>query len=117
MLCLMYTITNVVHSYAHGYSHGPQVPPATSRPQALKPVESLKGPMPYRSSSSAASMASEGDEGRHRNDPLYSRGPEPDGLYHCPFKSDPNCQHKPTKLKCNYEYVDAATSLENAKTD
>jgi hypothetical protein len=32
--------------------------------------------------------------------------PQADGLYHCPWEKDPNsnCQHKPQKLKCNYEY-------------
>lgn len=31
--------------------------------------------------------------------------PQADGLYHCPWEKDPtsNCQHKPEKLKCNYE--------------
>lgn len=50
-------------------------------------------------------VANESDEGRHRNHPLYSEGPKADGLYHCPFLGDPACQHKPTKLKCNYEYA------------
>ncbi|KAE8452542.1 hypothetical protein EG329_000445 [Mollisiaceae sp. DMI_Dod_QoI] len=32
--------------------------------------------------------------------------PQADGLYHCPWEKDQNsnCQHKPEKLKCNYEY-------------
>jgi hypothetical protein len=32
--------------------------------------------------------------------------PQADGLYHCPWEKEPNsnCQHKPEKLKCNYEY-------------
>ncbi|KAK5683732.1 hypothetical protein LTR17_027250 [Elasticomyces elasticus] len=50
----------------------------------------------------------EGDEGRHRTHPLYNEGPHTDGLYHCPFKTDPSCQHRPTKLKCNYDkFVDS----------
>ncbi|KAK4888397.1 hypothetical protein LTR27_012720 [Elasticomyces elasticus] len=50
----------------------------------------------------------EGDEGRHRTHHLYSEGPHTDGLYHCPFKTDPSCQHRPTKLKCNYDkFVDS----------
>lgn len=44
------------------------------------------------------------DEGRHRNHPLYAKGPERDGNYHCPFKVKEGCPHNPTKLKCNYEY-------------
>jgi hypothetical protein len=27
-----------------------------------------------------------------------------DGLYHCPWEGKEGCQHKPEKLKCNYEY-------------
>lgn len=27
----------------------------------------------------------------------------PDGLFHCPWEGQPNCNHKPEKLKCNYE--------------
>lgn len=56
-------------------------------------------------SSAPTSLTSENDEGRHRTHPLYSEGPHSDGLYYCPYKAkDPNCPHKPTKLKCNYEY-------------
>ena len=28
-----------------------------------------------------------------------------DGLYHCPWEGKSQCNHKPEKLKCNYEYV------------
>ncbi|KAF2725923.1 hypothetical protein K431DRAFT_299645 [Polychaeton citri CBS 116435] len=56
-------------------------------------------------------MSSEGDEGRYRNHPLYAQGPAKDGLYYCPFKdtaTDPSCNHKATKLKCNYDkYIDS----------
>ena len=55
--------------------------------------------------SNVTSQANEGDEGRHRTHELYSKGPQADGLYHCPFKAtDANCPHVATKLKCNYEY-------------
>ncbi|KAK2629886.1 hypothetical protein QTJ16_000706 [Diplocarpon rosae] len=36
--------------------------------------------------------------------------PHADGLYHCPWEKDTtaNCQHKPEKLKCNYDkFVDS----------
>lgn len=40
-----------------------------------------------------------------RDHPLYhNASTQPDGLYHCPWESEPSCQHKPEKLKCNYEY-------------
>ncbi|KXT11527.1 hypothetical protein AC579_6585 [Pseudocercospora musae] len=96
--------TNHLRSYAYGFGQAQQMPSSMSGPQGMQSAEVFKGSMPVQSSCAAASMTSESDEGRHRNDPLYSRGPESDGLYHCPFKNDPNCQHKPTKLKCNYEY-------------
>ncbi|KAJ3479984.1 hypothetical protein NLG97_g8175 [Lecanicillium saksenae] len=31
-----------------------------------------------------------------------------DGLFHCPWEGQPGCNHKPEKLKCNYDkYVDS----------
>ncbi|KAF8852450.1 hypothetical protein BDZ45DRAFT_599950 [Acephala macrosclerotiorum] len=46
-----------------------------------------------------------------RNHHLYHNvTPHADGLYHCPWEKDPtsNCQHKPEKLKCNYDkFVDS----------
>jgi hypothetical protein len=46
-------------------------------------------------------------ENTARVHPLYYNvTPHADGLYHCPWENKPeaNCQHKPEKLKCNYEY-------------
>ena len=40
-----------------------------------------------------------------RDHPLYQNvRPQGDGLYHCPWEGQSSCQHKPEKLKCNYEY-------------
>jgi hypothetical protein len=40
-----------------------------------------------------------------RDHPLYQNvTPKADGLYHCPWQGQDGCQHKPEKLKCNYEY-------------
>jgi hypothetical protein len=40
-----------------------------------------------------------------RDHPLYQNvTPKADGLYHCPWEGKDGCQHKPEKLKCNYEY-------------
>jgi hypothetical protein len=40
-----------------------------------------------------------------RDHPLYHNVTAgPDGLYHCPWEGKAYCQHKPEKLKCNYEY-------------
>lgn len=39
-----------------------------------------------------------------RDHPLYkSACPSADGLYHCPWEGESSCNHKPEKLKCNYE--------------
>lgn len=47
----------------------------------------------------------EDTDGRARTDPLYSARPGKDGSYRCPFLTSDGCQHKATKLKCNYECV------------
>ncbi|GIZ40709.1 hypothetical protein CKM354_000403700 [Cercospora kikuchii] len=86
---------------AHLPVHHQELTPALSRSDSTHSV-------PHKATSSTGSVTGEGDEGRHRNHPLYSKGPEADGLYHCPYASDPNCQHKPTKLKCNYDkFIDS----------
>ncbi|KAK0959666.1 hypothetical protein LTR91_020740, partial [Friedmanniomyces endolithicus] len=75
------------------------------KPLAAKPKQEtcpITQAVSHPDTSAAASAESE--EGRHRNHPLYSEGPHTDGMFHCPFTSDPTCQHGPTKLKCNYEY-------------
>ena len=39
-----------------------------------------------------------------RDHELYkSAMPAEDGLFHCPWEGKDNCNHKPEKLKCNYE--------------
>lgn len=53
----------------------------------------------------ARKLLDETDSKVARTHHLYSIGPKPDGLYHCPYERSENCGHKPTKLKCNYEYV------------
>ncbi|KAH9214584.1 hypothetical protein DL95DRAFT_503077 [Leptodontidium sp. 2 PMI_412] len=46
-----------------------------------------------------------------RDHPLYHNvDPQADGLYHCPWEkvTTANCQHRPEKLKCNYDkFVDS----------
>lgn len=43
-------------------------------------------------------------ESKHARDhPMYQTILGEDELYHCPFEGEHQCNHKPTKLKCNYE--------------
>lgn len=43
-----------------------------------------------------------------RSDPLYSTNADKDGFYQCPFLDKEHCDHKPTRLKCNYDkYIDS----------
>lgn len=44
-----------------------------------------------------------------RDHPLYQNvNAGPDGLYHCPWEGQASCNHKPEKLKCNYDkFVDS----------
>jgi hypothetical protein len=55
----------------------------------------------------------EDTDGRARTDPLYSARPGKDGSYHCPFVTSEGCQHKATKLKCNYECVSYVSFTSN----
>jgi hypothetical protein len=55
----------------------------------------------------------EDTDGRVRTDPLYSARPGKDGSYHCPFLTSEGCQHKATKLKCNYECVSSFSFTSN----
>ena len=72
-------------------------------PVLPKPNRDSGGSQP--TSRNAAPVARESEEGRNRTHAFYRRGPSADdGLYHCPFESDLNCTHQPTKLKCNHEY-------------
>ncbi|USW47714.1 Putative Zinc finger C2H2-type [Septoria linicola] len=97
--------TSLVHGEAPASTH------LSVQRQELTPTLSRtdsNGSVPQKATSTNGSTVGEADEGRHRNHPLYSKGPEADGLYHCPFTSDPSCQHKPTKLKCNYDkFIDS----------
>lgn len=52
----------------------------------------------------------QGSEGESARDhALYKNvTPQADGLFHCPWEGQPNCNHKPEKLKCNYDkFVDS----------
>jgi hypothetical protein len=40
-----------------------------------------------------------------RSHALYNQLPDKNGKYHCPEEGKTGCSHKPTPLKCNYEYV------------
>nr|POE80837.1 hypothetical protein CFP56_56910 [Quercus suber] len=71
-------------------------------------VEASTSSSAHEQDSKTATLAGEGEEGRHRSHALYSIGPWKDGLYHCPYEKESNCQHKPTKLKCNYDkFIDS----------
>jgi hypothetical protein len=51
-------------------------------------------------------------ESTARDHPLYKNAlPQADGLFHCPWEGRDNCNHKPEKLKCNYEYVKILSAL------
>lgn len=68
--------------------------------------------------SAAANQGIESD-GRARTHPLYSARAGSDGNYHCPYAADAemDCGHKPTKLKCNYEYGVPSTLCKSLQTD
>ncbi|KAK4443953.1 zinc finger protein GLI2 [Podospora aff. communis PSN243] len=52
-------------------------------------------------------MSGEGESARDHF--LYKNAyPQADGLFHCPWEGESTCNHKPEKLKCNYDkFVDS----------
>lgn len=82
----------------------------TPRQQHFNPELSRQGlpegSSPVSNASQENSVEAEKLHNTYRSDPLYkSATMGSDGLYHCPFEGkDANCNHKPDKLKCNYEY-------------
>ncbi|KXH27129.1 C2H2 transcription factor [Colletotrichum nymphaeae SA-01] len=59
----------------------------------------------------------EGDTARDH--PLYKNAtPQADGLFHCPWEGETSCNHKPEKLKCNYDkFVDSHLKPYRCKID
>lgn len=50
----------------------------------------------------ARRLSGEGESARDHY--LYKNAfPQADGLFHCPWEGDASCNHRPEKLKCNYE--------------
>lgn len=94
-------------SYSDGYGVTSAIPssaPGDVKPVLSKPEQNIK-PNYQVSTGGAQAQSTDVDEGRHRNHPYYFKPPQADGYYHCPYETDePTCPHKPTKLKCNYEY-------------
>ncbi|KAI0887158.1 uncharacterized protein GGS22DRAFT_156318 [Annulohypoxylon maeteangense] len=63
---------------------------------------------------------SSGDgESSARDHPLYKTAcPQGDGLFHCPWEGQSSCNHKPEKLKCNYDkFVDSHLKPYRCKID
>ncbi|KAF3001578.1 hypothetical protein E8E14_002013 [Neopestalotiopsis sp. 37M] len=58
-------------------------------------------------------------ESTARDHPLYKNAlPQADGLFHCPWEGRDNCNHKPEKLKCNYDkFVDSHLKPYRCKVD
>ncbi|KXL51277.1 MAG: hypothetical protein FE78DRAFT_66190 [Acidomyces sp. 'richmondensis'] len=76
----------------------------------VKPIVARREPdgQTYQGTTTGTTSLPGDEEGRHRTHPLYNEGPKADGLYHCPYEDKPDCQHKPTKLKCNYDkFIDS----------
>lgn len=46
---------------------------------------------------------SEGESSARDHELYKNAAPGPDGLFHCPWEGQASCNHKPEKLKCNYE--------------
>ncbi|KAH6897231.1 hypothetical protein B0T10DRAFT_526402 [Thelonectria olida] len=77
-------------------------------PLTLPPASPFPGPRRQNS---------EGESARDHD--LYKKAaPLDDGLYHCPWEGTTSCNHKPEKLKCNYDkFVDSHLKPYRCKAD
>lgn len=81
---------------------GPAVQPMMTGVDLEVSMPTVMGDEQVAMGSWPAPPASEGENARDH--PLYRTAfPQSDGLYHCPWEGQSNCNHKPEKLKCNYE--------------
>ncbi|KAH6606777.1 hypothetical protein Trco_005930 [Trichoderma cornu-damae] len=78
--------------------------PEDMHKRAVSQIEDASAlPQPY-------AVRRQGSEGESARDHALYRNvtPQGDGLFHCPWEGQPNCNHKPEKLKCNYDkFVDS----------
>ncbi|KAI9753063.1 MAG: hypothetical protein M4579_005362 [Chaenotheca gracillima] len=65
-------------------------------------------PSPLNGRERPRRMSDDTETGVARNDPLYNASPREDGMFHCPYEGQEDCNHKPAPLKCNYDkFVDS----------
>lgn len=85
----------------HRVGTKPVSKPRRSQPRPLRPSNERTESM---DSTEDASSPRSGDDTmdkvKPRSDPLYDMKPAKDGFYHCPKKTESNCNHKPTKQRC-----------------
>ena len=71
-------------------------------PEDLKIIPQLDENLALPPAYTPRRQPTEGESARDHD--LYKKAtPFEDGLYHCPWEGQANCNHKPEKLKCNYE--------------
>ncbi|RDA92845.1 hypothetical protein CP533_2882 [Ophiocordyceps camponoti-saundersi (nom. inval.)] len=70
-------------------------------------IAHLDDPLSLSQTLVARRQGSDGESARDHV--LYKNAaPRADGLFHCPWEGQANCNHKPEKLKCNYDkFVDS----------
>ncbi|CCF40736.1 C2H2 transcription factor, partial [Colletotrichum higginsianum] len=80
-------------------------------------VLTIVGDAPLRPAFHSRRPTNEGDSARDH--PLYKNAaPQADGLFHCPWEGESSCNHKPEKLKCNYDkFVDSHLKPYRCKID
>ncbi|KAF2181998.1 hypothetical protein K469DRAFT_691617 [Zopfia rhizophila CBS 207.26] len=81
-----------------------ETPPASLAAQSTNEDDE-----PLSPSEAEAAQTMEDEQGKvARSHHLYHAQPDGNGEYHCPNEGKQGCNHKPTKLKCNYDkYVDS----------
>lgn len=86
--------------------------PSLDRQMGMMTTEDISGHIAedmFQLSPSFSRRPSGEGESSARDHPLYKNAfPKSDGLFHCPWEGQTSCNHKPEKLKCNYDkFVDS----------
>lgn len=84
----------------NAYIHYPVPEPRSVRRKSGLDCDQALGP---HTPLASPSYSRPGEQSNHRDHPYYHIRTEFDGHYHCPFRRDGLCHHRPTRLKCNYE--------------
>ncbi|KAH7328596.1 hypothetical protein B0I35DRAFT_473282 [Stachybotrys elegans] len=98
---------SATHSYQTEPISSDRKVPVLSEDLTGKPLPQLDDTLSLAPSFTTRRQTTDGESARDHA--LYKNAvTQADGLFHCPWEGQPMCNHKPEKLKCNYDkFVDS----------